>query len=111
MRSNPTAHGEGKYSLTRARSSVRYTNMHHAVPDTPVASSPDPAQGHPANSLPNNIVVVLHAVSILIDYGRHLIDTVRQRAAAPNFEAIAACFGTANLTTILAHLDRGLLRC
>jgi hypothetical protein len=28
----------------------------------------------------------------------------------PNFNAIAACFGTANLATILAHLNRGILR-
>jgi hypothetical protein len=39
-----------------------------------------------------------------------VIDTVRQRATAPNFNAIAACFGTANLSTILAHLNRGILR-
>ncbi|HTI80931.1 MAG TPA: hypothetical protein VL614_10835 [Acetobacteraceae bacterium] len=62
------------------------------------------------SSLPNNITVFLHAVAILLDYGRHLVATVRHRAAAPNFAAIAACFGTANLTTILAHLNRGILR-
>ena len=65
----------------------------------------------PATTLPNNIEVLLHAARILLGYGRHLIDTIRQRAAAPNFNAIAACFGTANLTTILAHLNRGILRC
>ena len=75
-----------------------------------VASPPDPAQDHPATTLPNNIEVLLHAVGILLTYGRHLIDTVRSRAAAPNFNAIAACFGTANLATIVAHLNRGLLR-
>ena len=76
----------------------------------PVASPPGPAQDHPAPTLPNNIEVLLHAVGILLTYGRHLVDTVRQRAAAPNFGAIAACFGTANVSTILAHLNRGLLR-
>ncbi len=75
-----------------------------------VASPPDPAQDHPAPSLPNNLAVLLHAVGILLTYGRHLLDTVRQRASAPNFSAIAACFGTANVSTILAHLNRGLLR-
>ena len=59
---------------------------------------------------PNNIALLLHAVRILLDYGRHLLDTVRHRATAPNFNAIAACFGTANLSTILAHLNRGILR-
>ncbi len=60
--------------------------------------------------MPHNIEVLLHAVGILLTYGRHLIDTVRLRAATPNFNAIAACFGTSNLATILAHLNRGLLR-
>ncbi len=79
-------------------------------PTASVASPPDPAQDHPATTPPQNIEVLLHAVRILLTYGRHLIDTVRQRAAAPNFNAIAACFGTSNLATILAHLNRGLLR-
>src|SRR5579859_716390 len=70
-------------------------------------ASPDPPT---ATTLPNNIASLLHAARTLLTYGRHLIDTVRHRAAAPNFNAIAACFGTANLSTILAHLHRGLLR-
>ncbi|HTI02398.1 MAG TPA: hypothetical protein VL752_15725 [Acidisoma sp.] len=74
------------------------------------ASPPDPAQDHPARTLPHNIAVLLQAIGILLNYGRHLIDTVRQRATVPNFNAIAACFGTANLATILAHLNRGILR-
>ncbi|HTI84920.1 MAG TPA: hypothetical protein VL614_31095 [Acetobacteraceae bacterium] len=76
----------------------------------PADASPDPPQDHPATTLPNNIEVLLHACRILLGYGRHLIDTVRQRASAPNFNAIAACFGTSKLSTILAHLNRGLLR-
>jgi hypothetical protein len=75
-----------------------------------VASPPDPAQDHPAATAPTHIEILLHAVGILLTYGQHLIDTVRQRAAAPNFSAIAACFGTDNLATILAHLNRGILR-
>ena len=34
----------------------------------------------------------------------------KSRATAPTFPAIAVCFGTANLVTILAHLNRGILR-
>ena len=60
--------------------------------------------------MPEYIAAFLHAVRILLGYGRHLLDTVRHRAAAPTFPAIAACFGTANLSTILAHLNRGILR-
>jgi hypothetical protein len=77
---------------------------------SPIASPPDPKQDPLATTLPNNIEVLLHAVGVLLTYGRHLIDTVRQRATAPNFSAIAANFGTANLSTILAHLNRGILR-
>src|SRR5579862_1217830 len=76
----------------------------------PSAVPPNTPQDNSASSLPNNIAVILHAACILLDYGRHLIDTVRHRATAPNFNAIAACFGTANLATILAHLNRGILR-
>ncbi len=60
--------------------------------------------------MPEYIAVILHAVGILLGYGRHLLATVERRAAAPTFPAIAACFGTANLSTILAHLNRGILR-
>jgi hypothetical protein len=75
------------------------------------ASPPDPPKDPPATTMPNNVAVILHAVGILLTYGRHLIDTVRQRATvAPSFNAIAANFGTARLSTILAHLNRGILR-
>ena len=84
--------------------------MEPTAPTPPSAVHTDPTQDDSAPALPNNIEVLLHAVGILLTYGRHLIDTVRQRATAPNFSAIAACFGTGNLTTILAHLNRGLLR-
>jgi hypothetical protein len=77
----------------------------------PVASPPDPAQDHPATTPSTNVEALLQVASILLTYGRHLIDTVRRRAAAPNFHAIAANFGTSNLATILAHLNRGILRC
>ncbi len=80
------------------------------APNSLADASPDPPQDHPATTLPNNIEVLLHAARILLGYGRHMIDTIRHRATAPNFSAIAACFSTANLSTILAHLNRGLLR-
>ena len=75
-------------------------------------SPPDPPQDQPGTPMPvpEYIAAFLHAVDILIGYGRHLLDTVHRRAATPTFPAIAACFGTANLATILAHLNRGILR-
>jgi hypothetical protein len=85
--------------------------MEADVPDTAgPASPPDPPQDRPGNPVPEYIAVFLHAVSILLDYGRHLLGTVRHRADAPTFPTIAAGFGTANLSTILAHLNRGILR-
>jgi hypothetical protein len=74
------------------------------------ADSQTPSLDRCDHAVPHNISVFLHAVGILLEYGRHLIDTVRQRATAPNFNAIAACFGTDNLSIILAHLNRGILR-
>ena len=60
--------------------------------------------------MPEYVAVFLHAVRILLGYGRHLLATVERRATAPTFPTIAAAFGTANLSTILAHLHRGILR-
>jgi hypothetical protein len=60
--------------------------------------------------MPEYVAVFLHAVSILLGYGRHLLATIERRATAPTFPTIAASFGTANLSTIMAHLNRGILR-
>jgi hypothetical protein len=85
--------------------------MEAEIPATPhPASPPDPPQDRPGNPVPEYVAALLHAVSILLGYGRHLLGTVHHRAAAPTFPTIAACFGTANLPTILAHLNRGILR-
>jgi hypothetical protein len=70
----------------------------------------DPTQEESASPFANNIAYILHATRLLVEYGRHLLGTIRQRSTAPNFSAIAVGFGTANLSTILAHLNRGLLR-
>ena len=73
---------------------------------------PDPPQDQPGKTapMPEYITAFLHAVDILIGYGRHLLDTVHRRSTTPTFPAIAAGFGTANLSTIMAHLNRGILR-
>ena len=85
--------------------------MDHVATTELTASPTDPPKDPSATTLPENIEVLLQVARYLLGYGRHLIDTICQRAAAPNFAAIAANFGTANLTTILAHLNRGILRC
>ena len=84
--------------------------MSHAADQTPVASPPDPPQDNCDPAVASNITIFLHAVGILLAYGRHLLGTVRQRAATANFNAIAANFGTARVSTILAYLHRGILR-
>src|SRR5579863_5171089 len=99
-----------KKSLPPVSAYVTYANMGQVADETQIASPPDPAQDRPATTAPNNISVFLHAVGILLAYGRHLVDTIHQRATAPHFGAIASCFGTASISTILAHLNRGLLR-
>jgi hypothetical protein len=89
------------------------TIMEADVPDAPgPASPPDPPQDQPGKTapVPEYVAAILYAVGILLGYGRHLLDTVRHRATAPTFPTIAAAFGTANLATIQAHLNRGILR-
>ena len=60
--------------------------------------------------MPARIAALLHTVRILLGFGRHLTDTAKDRSASPDFNAVAACFGTGRLCAILAHLQRGLLR-
>jgi hypothetical protein len=65
---------------------------------------------HSPTSPPEPIGALIHVVRVLLAYGRHLADTVTVRATAPGFSAIAACFGTIDLSIILARLHRGVLR-
>jgi hypothetical protein len=60
--------------------------------------------------MPARIAALLHTVRIMLGFGRHLAETAKDRSASPDFNAIAACFGTSRLYAILAHLQRGLLR-
>jgi hypothetical protein len=61
-------------------------------------------------TIPGRTAALLRVVRVLLGYGRHLAGTVRHRAAAPSFTIIAVCFGTIDLSVILAHLHRGILR-
>ena len=58
--------------------------------------------------MPERIAALLHAVGILLSYGRHLADTIRHRAAAPASPPSPLYFGTASLSVIFARLQRGL---
>ena len=85
--------------------------MERAATTTPCpASPPDPQPDRPARTMPARIAALLHTVRILLGFGRHLAETATHRSASPDFNAIAACFGTGRLYAILAHLQRGILR-
>ncbi len=60
--------------------------------------------------MPARIAAMLHTVRIMLGFGRHLAETAKDRSAGTDFNAIAVCFGTSRLYTILAHVQRGLLR-
>jgi len=53
---------------------------------------------------------LLSLVRKLIDYGQHLADTLRQRAAPNDTTGLARTFGTGDLTLILARIMQGLHR-
>jgi hypothetical protein len=95
--------------------------MQHAETATPCPASPPdpqpdrparttPARTAPARTIPARIAALLHTVRILLGYGRHLAESATHRSASPDFNAVAACFGTGRLGAIIAHLERGILR-
>jgi hypothetical protein len=69
-----------------------------------------PPKDRPGRPTPARIAEILAVVSVLASYGRHLGQTLEQRAVARGFATIARFFGTVTIDTILAHLQRGLMR-
>src|SRR5689334_21610356 len=84
--------------------------MESDVTNTPQPTPTDPPQDQSGTTLPARTAFVLNALGIILTFGQHLLDTIQRRAAAPTFATIAAVFGTANLETITAHLERGIRR-
>src|ERR1700722_19176093 len=74
------------------------------------ASPDDPQTDRPGKTVPERIAALLHTVRIMLGFGRNLAATATQRSTSDDFNAIAACFGTGRLYTIMAHLQRGILR-
>ena len=56
------------------------------------------------------IEAVLAVVSILANYGRHLAQTLEQRAVRRGFATIARFFGSVVFDNIMAHIYRGMMR-
>ena len=91
------AAGGGIYSLTSAAGYVLVVFM-SAAAETPTPTTEPSRSGR-----------LLDLVRKLIDYGRELAATIRQRTATdPTF--VKARFGTIDLVVILARIIRGLLR-
>ena len=101
--------------LTFSNVTVSKTNMEHTAPTTTQAAPPDPTQDRPirivpAATIPERLAALLHVVRVLLGHGRRLAETVPGRAANVEFATLAAVCGTYNLPSILARLQRGILR-
>ena len=79
----------------------------------PVSSDPTPDRtGEPvaAATIPQRLAALLHVVRVLLGHGRRLVEIVPERAARLEFAALAGVCGTYTMPTILARLQRGILR-
>jgi hypothetical protein len=83
---------------------------HATTYTTGLQSKPDPRPGRSGKTVPPNLGQVLHIVRVLLGYGRHLAETLEHRTATRGFSVIAQCFGTTQVSVILAHLYRGITR-
>ena len=81
------------------------TEPHVAPTATPVSP-----RGRPGPAMPACIAAILGVVRVLLGYGKHLDRTLPDRVSHPRFPALAAGFGTHDLSRILAHVQRGILR-
>ena len=94
--------------------------MEQTAPTIPRPASPDPtldrfdgtmpAPGIPAPTIPERLAALLHVVRVLLGHGRRLAETTPDRAASVPFANLAAVCGTYNLPSILARVQRGILR-
>ena len=75
-----------------------------------LATLPDPPKDRPGKPVPERIAAVLSVVAILLEYGRHLAETIEHRALWRGFATIAQFFGTATVPVMQAHIHRGILR-
>ena len=73
-------------------------------------ATPDPTQDPAGRTMPQRLAALLHGVRVLLRHGRRLVETVPERAANLEFAALAGVCGTYALPTILARLQRGILR-
>ncbi len=89
--------------------------MEQTVPTISRPASPDPAQDRfgctaPASSIPERLAALLHVVRVLLGHGRRLAETTPDQAASEKFAILAAVCSTYNLPSILARVQRGIMR-
>jgi hypothetical protein len=75
------------------------------IPAPITAPDPDPAGA----GKPSRVERLLNLVRKLIDYGKELATTLRERSAAIDLAAVTRPFGTRDITLILARITHGLL--
>ena len=75
-----------------------------------LASEPGPATDPDGTAMPERIAEILGILGILASYGRHMLDTIEQRAVWSTFATIAQFFGTTALAAILPRIHRGIMR-
>jgi len=72
---------------------------------------PDPTRDRAGRTtIPERLAALLHVVRVLLGHGRRLVEIVPDRAANVEFATLAGVWGTYTLPTILARLQRGILR-
>ena len=74
-----------------------------------MSNGPD-TETQPDQPKPTRLGSLAYVVHTLLEFGRHLADTVVRRSKQPSFASIALGFGTANLPLIMARIERGILR-
>jgi len=89
--------------------------MEHTASTMSRPATSDPAQDRTggtvaAATIPQRLAALLRVVRVLLGHGRRLVETVPARAANVEFAALAAVCGTYVQPTILARLQRGILR-
>jgi hypothetical protein len=60
--------------------------------------------------MPERLAALIQIVRVLLGHGRRLAETTITRASSPQFATVAAVLGTHNLPSVLARIQRGILR-
>ena len=84
--------------------------MHPKAPTTPRPAQTDPPKDRTSQTMPERLTALLHLVRILLGHGRRLAETTAAQAALPSFATMAAVVGTHDLPSMLARVQRGILR-